>query len=108
MLPQSAARSAPEACLSLLRSRLRQGLKVTPLCIAIIGWLCDVSVNPYVTEIRHNPDDQVWLRLSDEFALEPLCSSVEFLQQVRIICQAVGMTEGQTRATVAWAQGKLG
>lgn len=99
---------APEAALSLLRSRLRQGLKATPLCLAIIGWLCDTPTDPSVAEIRLHPDGQVWLRLSDEVTLEPLCPSIQFLQQVSIICQSVGMTQGQTRATVTWAGEKLG
>jgi hypothetical protein len=98
---------APEATLSLLRSRLRQGIKATPLCIAVIGWLCDTPTDPAVAEIRHNTDGRVWLRLSDEEAIAPFGSEIEFLQQVSIVCQALGMAQGQTRAAVTWAKEKL-
>ena len=72
------------------------------------GWLCDAPTNPAVAEIRLNPDGQVWLRLSDEGALGPLCPFPELLDQIRIVCESVGMTEGQMRATVAWVGEKLG
>jgi hypothetical protein len=98
---------APDAPLSLLRSRLRQGLKATPLCLAIIGWLCDFPTKPSVAEIRRNPDDKVWLRLSNEATLAAFSTVEEFLDQIKIICQSVGMTKGQKQATLTWAKEKL-
>lgn len=109
MLPTShPVAFAPEASLSLLRFRLRQGLKATPLCIAVIGWLCDAPTDPAVAEIKRSSGGNVLLRLSGEPTMEPLCSCAEFLQQISTVCQSVGMTQGQTRATVAWAEEKLG
>lgn len=98
---------SPATALAVLRSRLRGGIRVTPLCQAIMGWLCDHPTAPAVAEISHY-GGQVLLRLSDEESLEPLCSLLEFLGQIRVICQSVGMTEEQTRQTVAWAQRRLG
>ena len=98
---------APDSSLSLPQSRLRHGLKATPLCIAVIGWLCDAPTDPAVAEIRLSADGQVWMRLSDEAAIAPFGSEIEFLQQVSIVCQSFGMAQGQTRAMVNWAKEKL-
>ncbi len=98
---------SPADALAVLRSRLRNGVRATPPCQAIMGWLCDHPTVPAVAEINHH-GGHILLRLSDEPALEPLCSLLEFLGQVRTICQSLDMTEEQTRRTVAWAQRRLG
>jgi hypothetical protein len=107
-MPADHTKIKPHAALGILESRLRQGLNVTPICRAIIGWLCNIPTEPSVAEIRRTADGRVLLRLSDEVALTPLCSFLEFLQQVRIICESVGMSGDLTRATVAYAGEKLG
>ena len=94
--------------LLVLKNRLAKGVKATPLCLAIIGWLCDTPTEPAVTEIRRNAEGLVWLRLSDELRMEPLCSFLEFLSQIRVICSSLDMTEEQTQYLVAWTRQRLG
>jgi hypothetical protein len=94
--------------LQVLKSRLTAGVKATPLCLAVIGWLCDTPTEPAVAEIRRNAEGLIWLRLSDETRLEPLCSFLDFLSQVRIISSSLHMTEEQTQHLVAWARQRLG
>ncbi len=97
-----------ESALAVLRSRLRAGVRATPLCLAVMGWLADVPVGPDVAEARLCADGKVWLRLSDERRLEPLCSFLEFLDQVRTVCVALAMDEPQTAWVVGWARRRLG
>ncbi len=94
--------------LAVLKDRLAAGVKATPLCIAVIGWLCETPTDPAIAEIRRNAEGLVWLRLSDESRMEPLCSFLEFLSQVRIISASLQMTEEQTQHLVAWTRQRLG
>ncbi len=94
--------------LGVLKSRLRGGVKATPLCLAVIGWLCETPTEPAIAEIRRNAEGLVWLRLSDETRMEPLCSFLDFLSQVRIICQSLTLTEAQTQHMIAWTRQRLG
>lgn len=94
--------------LSSLKRRLADGLKATPVCLAVIGWLCDTPTEPAVAEIRRTAEGLVWLRLSDEARMEPLCSFLDFLAQVRIIGASLELTEEQTRQIVAWTRQRLG
>ena len=99
---QTASSSADDP-LELLRRRLEAGVRATPLCIAIIGWLCNDPTDPFVAamELQHN---QVALRLSNEPALEPLCSLLDFLDQVRVICRAFQFDAAQTGYVVTRAR----
>lgn len=92
---------------ALIKDSLQNGVCVTPLCLAIMGWLCGVSTDPAVTEMRRSADGQIWLRLSNEAATEPLCSYREFLDQLKIIGAALGMTEEQNQQIAGWAQMRL-
>jgi len=94
--------------LSVLKSRLAAGVKATPLCLAVIGWLCETPTEPAIAEIRRNAEGLVWLRLSDETRMEPLCSFLDFLSQVRIISSSLHMTEEQTQHLIAWTRQRLG
>jgi len=94
--------------LSVLKSRLAAGVKATPLCLAVIGWLCETPTEPAIAEIRRNAEGLVWLRLSDETRMEPLCSFLDFLAQVRIISASLQMTETQTQHLIAWTRQRLG
>lgn len=71
--------------LEILRVRLEDGVNVTPLCRAIMGWLANAPTDPFLVSIVLHKD-QVALRLSDESTLEPLCSLSDFLDQVAVIC----------------------
>ena len=81
--------------LEILRLRLATGVKATPLCLAIMGWLTNVPTVPFVAAIVLQ-DEQVTLRLSDEAAMEPLGSVGEFLDQVAVICHALRFDGAQT------------
>jgi len=93
---------------AFLQSCLERGVKASPLCIAVIGWLCGVKTNPFIAEIRRTSDGQVLLRLSGERSAEPVCSFLEFLDQIRIIGDSLGLPQAQTMQLVAWARQWLG
>ena len=58
---------------ALMKASLKSGIKTTPLCQAIMGWLCGAVTEPSVAEMRRSADGTVWLRLSDETALVNRC-----------------------------------
>ncbi len=91
-----------------LQSCLERGVKASPLCVAVIGWLCGVPTDPFIADIRRSPDGQVLLRLSGERAATPVCSFLEFLDQIRIIGESLGLPQAQTMQLVAWAREWLG
>lgn len=99
--------SASEEVRALLRGALARDVKMTPLCRAVVGWLCESPSEPSVAEIRVGGDGRVRLRLSDEAYPEPTGTFLEFLEQVRLLCEALGMTEAQTRQAVGLAQSRL-
>jgi hypothetical protein len=94
--------------LEILKSRLEAGVKATPLCLAIIGWLADVPTEPFVADIRRSSEGDVLLRLSNEEAAEPLCTFFGFLKQVRVICQSLGLNEAQTARVATEVRQRLG
>ncbi len=81
--------------LEILRRRLEDGIRATPLCVAIMGWLANVPTAPFVASITLY-GEQVALRLSDESALEPLSSVGDFLDQIAVICQSLHFDAAQT------------
>ena len=92
-----------------LKAHLQRGLKATPLCLAVIGWLCDIrAASPYLAEVRRTPEGQVALRFSDETRAEPFGPLLEFLGQITIICQSLRLSDTETRALVALARQRLG
>jgi len=93
---------------ALLRSHLENGVKASPLCVAVIGWLCGVPTDPFIADIHRSADGQVLLRLSGERSTEPLCSFLEFLDQIRIIGESLQMPQAQTMHLVALARQWLG
>ena len=93
---------------AFLQSCLERGVKASPLCIAVIGWLCGVKTNPFIADIRRTSDGQVLLRLSGERSAEPVCSFLEFPDQIRIIGESLGLTQAQTMQLVSWARQWLG
>jgi hypothetical protein len=94
--------------LEILKSRLEAGIKATPLCVAITGWIADVPTEPSVADIRRSAEGDVLLRLSDEQASEPLCSFFEFLKEIRTICLAFGLSESQTARVATEVRQRLG
>ncbi|MGI4787703.1 MAG: hypothetical protein ACRYFS_02505 [Janthinobacterium lividum] len=100
--------SLTDETLAALKDHLLRGIKATPLCLAVIGWLCATPTEPSIAEVRRNAEGLVWLRLSDETRMEPLCSFLDFLSQVRVICQSLDLTEMQTQQMIAWTRQRLG
>ena len=94
--------------LEILKSLLEAGIKATPLCIAITGWIADAPTTPSVADIRRSAEGDILLRLSDEETIELLCSFFDFLKQIRTICQSLGLTEGQTARVAADVRRRLG
>lgn len=92
----------------LLQAHLQRGVKASPLCVAVIGWLCGVRTNPFLADIRRSADGQVLVRLSGEKTMEPVCSFLEFLDQIRIICESLRLSQPQTMQIVALARQWLG
>jgi hypothetical protein len=101
------ANLSPDDPFAALRSCLQAGIRASHLCVAIMGWLCNHSTVPSVAETKLQ-GGQVWLRLSDEDRLEPVMSFLEFLDQVRIVCVSIGLTDAQTAQVVARARHLLG
>ncbi len=97
----------PEEVRGLLRAALAHGARATPLCRAVMGWLCGEATEPSIVRAHVGADGRVWLRLSDEAYPEPFGTFLEFLEQVRVLCVALGMTELQTRQAVGLAQTRL-
>lgn len=93
---------------AFLQSCLERGVKASPLCVAVIGWLCGVRTDPFIADIRRSSDGQVLLRLSGERSAEPVCSFLEFLDQIRIIGESLGLPQAQTMQIVSWARQWLG
>ena len=92
----------------LLKSHLQRGVKASPLCLAVIGWLCEVQTDPFIADIQRSPNGQILIRLSGERSLEPFCSFLEFLDQIRVICESLRMPPAQTMQIVALARQWLG
>ncbi len=92
----------------LLQAHLQRGVKASPLCVAVIGWLCGVKTDPFLADIRRSAEGQVLVRMSGEKHLEPVCSFLEFLDQIRIICESLRLSQSQTMQIVALARQWLG
>ena len=97
----------PDHPLALLKDRLEAGVNATPLCLAVIGWLAGVPTEPSIAEIRRADDGNVLLRLSEEAQAEPLCSFLDFLKEVRVICHTLGLSEAQTARVAAEVRQRL-
>jgi len=81
--------------LEILGLRLEVGVRVMSPCRAVMGWLANVPTDPFVAAIVVHKE-QVALRLSDEPALEPLCSVGDFLDQIGVISQSLHLDSAQT------------
>ena len=93
--------------LEILKERLESGIRVTPLCRAVLGWLCEMPTNPSIDEISVRWG-QVSLRLTDETTLIPFGSLIEFLNQIKVVCEALSLTHAQTARVISWARHQLG
>jgi hypothetical protein len=99
--------SQAEDALAHIRERLRRGVRASPLCLAVMGWLAGEPTEPHVADIRRTGEGLVWLRLSDEPELTPLCAFTQFLAQIEVICAALPLDEEQTQRVIAAARARL-
>jgi hypothetical protein len=93
--------------LMLIQDHLRRGVRATPLCLAVMGWLSGTPTTPSIADIRRTDDGLIWLQLSDEPELSPLCSFTQFLQQIEVICTSLPLNEEQTHHVVSLASQRL-
>jgi hypothetical protein len=91
----------------ILRARLQEGVRVSSLSVAVLGWVCDVPTQPSVGEVSLR-SGQVTMRMADEGVFFPFGSLTEFLDQTRIVCGSLGLTDAQTEWVVARARRRLG
>jgi hypothetical protein len=87
----------------ILRARLQEGVRVSSLSVAVLGWVCDVPTQPSVGEVSLR-SGQVTMRMADEGVFFPFGSLTEFLDQTRIVCGSLGLTDAQTEWVVASSQ----
>lgn len=76
----------------MLRTHLMEGtLSATPLCVAVVGWLCDyAATDPHIVAIHRTSDGQLLGQIAgDGGANEYLGSETAFLGQIEIVCQAL-------------------
>lgn len=86
--------------IEVLRTHLMEGtLNATPLCVAVIGWLCDYqSTDPYLVAIHRTSDGQLMGQIGgDGGANEFLGTETVFLEQIEVVCQALKFSKAQTR-----------
>lgn len=100
------APNLPDDPLELLQLRLEAGVRVTPLCRAVMGWLANVPTDPFVAAVALQ-GERVALRLSDEPALEPFGSVNKILDQVGVMCQALHFDPAQTSVLLTRARDLL-
>lgn len=96
--------------IELLRTRLMEGtLSATPLCIAVIGWLCDFeATDPYIVAIHRTSEGQLLgQRSGDGGANDFLGSEEAFLAEIGVVCEALGFKKSQTRRVLDEARRRL-
>ena len=93
----------------LKTSVFSQAINATPIALAVLGWITDMTVTePRIEELHATTDGFVLVRHSDETSANLLCSLPDFLGQVRQLCVELGLTEEQAEKVVVGVQGRLG
>ena len=93
----------------LKTSIFSQAINATPIALAVLGWITDMTVTePRIEELHATTDGFVLVRHSDETTARLLCSVIDFLGQVRQLCVEIGLTKEQAEKVVRLVRGRLG
>lgn len=94
---------------NLKTSVFSQAINATPIALAVLGWITDMTVTePRIEELHATTDGFVLVRHSDEITAQLLCSLPDFLGQVRQLCIEIGLAEEQAEKVGKLVQGRLG
>lgn len=73
-----------------------QAINASPIALAVLGWITDMTVTePRIEELHTTSDGFVLVRHSDETTAQMLCSLPDFLAQTRQLCLELGLTADQ-------------
>lgn len=85
-----------------------QAINATPIALAVLGWITDMTVTePRIEELHVTSDGFVLVRHSDETTAQMLCSLLDFLVQTRQLCDELGLTTEQAEKVVKIVQQRL-
>ena len=86
-----------------------QAISASPVALAVLGWITDMTVTePRIEELHATSDGFIMVRHSDEVVAEVFGSLPDFLGQVRQLCEEVGLTAGQAEKVTAAVRKRLG
>jgi len=93
----------------LKTSVFSQAINATPIALAVLGWITDMTVTePRIEELHATSNGFVLVRHSDEATARMLCSLPDFLAQVRQLCEELGLTAEQAEKVETLVRGRLG
>ena len=85
-----------------------QAINASPIALAVLGWITDMTVTePRIEELHATADGFVLVRHSDETMAQMLCSLSDFLGQVRQLCMELGLTAEQVESILKMVQTRL-
>ena len=85
-----------------------QAINATPIALAVLGWVVDMTVTePRIEELHATTDGFVLVRHSDEATAQMLCSLPDFLAQTRQLCLELGLKADQAEKVVGIVQRRL-
>ena len=85
-----------------------QAINATPIALAVLGWIVDMTITkPSIEELHATSDGFILVRHSDENTVQMLCSRPDFLAQTRQLCVELGLTEEQAEKVVKIVQQRL-
>ncbi len=92
----------------LKTSVFSQAINATPIALAVLGWVVDMTITePRIEELHATSDGFVLVRHSDEHTARMLCSLPDFLVQVSQLCEELGLTADQAEKIVGIVQRRL-
>lgn len=85
-----------------------QAISASPIALAVLGWITDMTVTePHIEELHTTADGFVLVRHSDEMTAQTLCTLPDFLGQVAQLCEELGLTAGQAEKILEGVQRRL-
>ena|GEM_PF-4960931 len=86
-----------------------QPINATPIALAVLGWITDMTVTePRIEELHVTTDGFVLVRHCDEATAQMLCSRSDFLSQAGQLCLELGLTADQVEKVVGVVERRLG